>query len=140
MTNRTTLDELLAKAGAGARREAHGDEEHRLQEACVRWFSLRFPRLRGRLFAVPNGGRRDAVTGARLKAEGVVAGVADLILLKSNARYGALLIEMKTARGRQSDSQRLWQRAVTAGGEYKYVVCRSLDDFMREVTGYLREA
>lgn len=139
MKSRTTLDGLLARSGAGARRKAPSDGEHRLQEACVRWFSLTHPRLRGRLFAVPNGGRRDAVTGARLKAEGVVAGVADLILLKSNARYGALLIEMKTAGGRQSDSQRLWQRAVTAGGEYKYVVCRSLGDFMREVDGYLKD-
>lgn len=32
-------------------------------------------------FAVPNGGRRDAKTGARMKYEGVVRGVADLILL-----------------------------------------------------------
>lgn len=139
MKSRTTLDELLARANAGARRKAPSDEEHRIQEACVRWFNYQYPHLRGRLFAVPNGGRRDGVTGARLKAEGVVAGVADLILLKSNSRHGALLIEMKTAGGRQSDSQRLWQRAVTAGGEYKYVVCRSLDDFMREVTGYLRD-
>lgn len=55
------------------------DEEHETQAACVRWFRAAWPGLRGRLFAVPNGGRRDAVTGARLKAEGVVAGVADLI-------------------------------------------------------------
>lgn len=115
-------------------------DESQIQSACVRWFSLRYPRLAGRLFAVPNGGRRDAVTAARLKAEGVVSGVADLVLLKSNRDYGALLVEMKTARGRQSESQRRWQEAVCRGGEYKYVVCRSLDDFMREVEGYLEDA
>ena len=32
-------------------------------------------------FAVPNGGKRDAKTGARMKYEGAVRGVADLILL-----------------------------------------------------------
>ena len=134
-----TLDEMLARSNAGARRKAPSDEEHRIQQACVRWFSLKFPRLEGRLFAVPNGGWRDAVTGAKLKAEGVVPGVSDLILLKSNHRYGALLIEMKTAKGRQSDSQRWWQSVITKDDEYKYVVCYSFDDFMREVTDYLND-
>ena len=95
-------------------------------------------RLHGRLFAVPNGGRRDATTAAKLKAEGVVAGVADLILLKSNRDYGALLIEMKTLKGRQRDSQKAWQNIVCADSEYKYVVCRSFDDFKREVDDYLK--
>lgn len=112
-------------------------DEHSLQCACVHWFHLRFPKLRGRLFAVPNGGRRDAVTAARLKDEGVIAGVADLILLKSNSEFGALLIEMKTSAGRQSDSQKQWQNIVCADGEYKYVVCRSFDDFSHEVENYL---
>ena len=113
------------------------EEEHRIQCACVRWFNLYFPNLRGRLFAVPNGGRRDAATAAKLKAEGVIAGVADLILLKSNKHFGALLIEMKTLKGRQRDSQKQWQNAVCSLGEYKYVVCRSLDDFIKEVTDYI---
>lgn len=120
-----------------ARRKAPADKEYRLQRACVRWFNAQYPKLRGRLFAVPNGGRRDAVTGAKLKAEGVVAGVSDLVLLKSNRHYGALLIEMKTASGRQSAHQKWWQQAVCNGDEYKYVVCRSIDDFMREVRLYM---
>ena len=32
------------------------------------------------LFAIPDGGRRDAVTGAHLKAEGVRAGGPDMFL------------------------------------------------------------
>lgn len=135
-----TLDEMLAKAGAKSRRKAPSDEEHRLQEVCVRWFNIQYPHLQGRLFAVPNGGRRDAVTGAKLKAEGVVAGVSDLILLKSTHRYGALLIEMKTPKGRQSEHQRWWQSVICDKDEYKYVVCRSLDDFMREVRSYLTDS
>ena len=99
---------------------------------------MKYPKLKGRLFAVPNGGRRDAVTAAKLKAEGVIAGIADLILLKSNRDYGALLIEMKTPVGRQSDSQKEWQKIICENGEYKYVVCRSLDDFIREVDSYLK--
>lgn len=133
-----TFDELMAANKSSAmHRRRPSEEEHRIQCACVRWFSLQYPQFNGRLFAVPNGGRRDAVTAAKLKAEGVVAGVADLVLLKKNHNYGALLIEMKTAAGRQRDSQKQWQKAVCGGGEYKYVVCRSFDDFKREVDGYL---
>lgn len=119
-------------------RKPLSDEEHRIQVACVRWFTLKYPHLSPRLFAVPNGGRRDGVTGARLKAEGVLAGVADLILLVPNAGYHALLIEMKTPKGRQSDSQRAWQLAVAGNGDYLYVVCRSLEEFVREVEEYLQ--
>ncbi len=131
-----TLSEMLARQGHPVRHRPH-DEEHRLQVACVRWFRLQYPRLRHRLFAVPNGGRRDAVTGARLKAEGALAGVADLILLMPSRTYGALLIEMKTPRGRQSPAQREWAEAVTADGRYLYLVCRSLEAFRQAVRAYL---
>ncbi len=133
---RLTFDGMRAAVNANIRKRP-ADEEHRIQCACVRWFNLQYPKLRGRLFAVPNGGRRDAATAARLKAEGVVPGVADLVLLMSNHGYGALLIEMKTSVGRQSDSQKKWEKTVCANAEYKYVVCRSLDDFIREVDSYL---
>lgn len=118
-------------------RKPPSDEEHRIQAACVRWFRMAHPQLAPRLFAVPNGGRRDGITGARLKEEGVLAGVADLVLLVPNAKYHALLIEMKTPKGRQSDSQRAWQRAVAGNEDYLYVVCRSLEEFMKKIEEYL---
>lgn len=132
-----TFDELLSQSRKGRVRKRPSEVEHRIQQACVRWFNLQYPHLRGRLFAVPNGGRRDVVTGAKLKAEGVVAGVADLILLVTNKAFGALLIEMKKPGGIQSAAQRQWQEIVTRGGEYKYVVCRSIYDFMREIRDFL---
>lgn len=135
--SKITFDELIETHKQAARK--HKEEEHRIQCACVRWFRLQYPQLNGRLFAVPNGGRRDVTTAAKLKAEGVVAGVSDLILLKSNHDYGALLIEMKTVKGRQRDSQKQWQNLVCADGEYKYVVCHSFDDFKREVDDYLKK-
>ena len=45
---------------------------------------------------------------------------------------------MKTLKGRQRDSQKAWQNIVCADSEYKYVVCRSFDDFKREVDDYLK--
>lgn len=126
---------MLARQNTSSRKRP-SDHEHSLQCSCVQWFRYQHPRFRHNLFAIPNGGKRDKTTAAKLKAEGALAGVADLILLKSNHHYGALLIEMKTPVGRQSDSQRQWQKQIEADG-YKYVICRSLDDFTHEVTAYL---
>jgi len=89
------------------------------------------------LFAIPNGSQRDVITGKRLKDEGVVAGVADLFLSVARNGYHGLYIEMKTDKGRQSPSQIEFQRNVEAQ-EYRYVVCRSLDDFMAVINDYLQ--
>lgn len=133
-----TLQDLLDQQAVKPARKRHNDEEHRIQCSCVRWFNLKYRKLLGRLFAVPNGGKRDARTAAILKEEGVVAGVADLILLIPNRFYGALLIEMKTTKGKQSTSQKQWQKLITERREYKYIVCRSLDEFISEVEDYIK--
>ena len=118
------------------KRRPSSEEEHHLQCNCVKWFRLQYPRMKHNLFAVPNGGDRNKVVAGKLKAEGVLPGVSDLILLKRSSDYGGLLIEMKTRKGVQADSQKEWQEKISKDG-YKYVVCRSLDDFMREVNEYL---
>lgn len=133
-----TYDELKKMYQQKKIRKPQSDEEHQTQVACVNWFRLKYPKLRNILFAIPNGGRRDAVTGSKLKEEGVVAGVADLILLKRNKEYGALCIEMKTESNGQSDTQKKWQKEVEATGN-KYIVCRSLDEFMKVITDYLND-
>ncbi len=120
-------------------------EEHNIQCACVRWFNLQWPQYRGLLFAIPNGGARSKATAGKLKAEGVVPGVADLILLVPRVHfdehneiscYYALCIEMKTKTGRQSPEQKEWQAKVEQHG-YKYAVCRSLEEFMNTINNYL---
>lgn len=132
------FEKMLKLANSNKVRKKPDDEEHRIQSACVRAFRYKYPKLRHNLFSVPNGGRRDQVTGAKLKAEGVLAGVSDLIFLKSNRFYGALLIEMKTPKGRQQETQKDWERKITADG-YKYVVCRSVNEFMQEIDDYLKD-
>ena len=129
---------MIEISSSAKSRKKPTDAEHKLQCACVRWFRLKFPKLRNILFAVPNGGRRDAVTGAKLKEEGATSGVSDLILIRSNRFYGALCVEMKKPGGYQSPAQKEWQKDAEANGA-KYVVCRSLDEFMKVVTDYLND-
>lgn len=112
--------------------------EHRLQCACVRWFRLAYPQHHHNLFAVPNGGYRTPATAAKIKAEGALPGVSDLILLIARGGYHGLLIEMKTDKGRQSEAQREWQRKIEADG-YKYVVVRNIEEFIKVVNDYLNE-
>lgn len=111
--------------------------ESTLQTHCVTWMRLAFPEFNKLFFSVPNGGQRNATTARIMKAEGVVAGVSDLILLVPASGYHGLCIEMKTDKGRQSDHQREFQECVEAQ-KYKYVICRSVEDFQREITEYLK--
>lgn len=119
-------------------RHSPRDLEHRLQCACVRWFRIVYPQHHHNLFAVPNGGYRTPTTAAKIKAEGALPGVSDLILLIARGGYHGLLIEMKTEKGRQSETQKEWQILIEADG-YKYVVVRSIEEFIKVVCDYLNE-
>lgn len=132
------FEEMRRIANGKKVRKKPDDEEHRIQCECIRAFRYKYPGLIHNLFAVPNGGKRNKIVAGKLKAEGALAGVSDLIFLKSNKHYGALLIEVKTPKGRQQETQKEWERKITADG-YKYVVCRSVSEFMQEIDDYLKD-
>lgn len=149
-------EELWRKAQEEAAKPSRGKTRHtesNLQQGCVCWFRLQYPKLRLLLFAVPNGGSRQKKTyvtrsgqvktycpeGARLKNEGALKGVSDLIMMVANHGFNALCIEMKTEeKGSNQEKEQIeWQRAVELHG-YKYIVCRSLEDFQDAVNEYLK--
>lgn len=115
-----------------------GPSESQIQQACINWFKLQHRALweQGVLFHIANEGIRVAGMGSRAKREGIVRGVADLCLAMPRHGYGALYIEMKTPRGRQTPEQVAWGRHITNHGN-KYVVCRSLNEFMVTINRYL---
>lgn len=102
--------------------------ESTIQRICVQWFRLQYPSCL--IFAVPNGSRRDRITGAILKGEGVLAGVSDLIVVGYNK---VLFIEMKVPGGFQTDSQEEFQKKVELLG-FSYFICRTVDQFMSVIT------
>lgn len=112
--------------------------EDNIQEACVSWFDLQFPKLSRLLHHSPNGGKRNAREGARFKALGTRAGFPDLILLFPAHGYHALLVEMKTKQSgsRQTENQKEYQLLVEKYG-YKYIVCRSFVEFQKAIIDYL---
>ena len=110
--------------------------ESKLQIQCVTWFKYQYPHLAPLMFAVPNGGSRDKREAAIMKAEGITAGVSDLILNIRGGLHTQLAIEMKDVKGRQSPEQKRYQRYAEAVG-IKYIICRSFQDFKDEVTNYI---
>ena len=108
--------------------------EDQLQENCVKWFDLQHPLYI--LHHSPNGGRRTKFEGALFKRLGCRAGFPDLILLFGNDDYNGLLIELKTDKGVQSQSQKACEKKVKLT-KYKYIICRSLAEFITEITNYI---
>lgn len=120
--------------------------EHEHQKALVNWaYRTPIPAasdvLRGAtvgtyLLAIPNGGRRNAREGGRLKAEGVKPGVSDLLLPLARGEKHGLWIEMKAPKGKPTPAQREWTALMVQAG-YEAVWC---DDWILAATviaGYL---
>lgn len=110
--------------------------ESQIQIGCVRWFRYQYPNLAGLLIHVPNGRRRSAKEGALLKKEGVTAGVADLVLFVPKNGYHGLCIELKTEKGRQSESQKEWAIKIMSMG-YNYAIVKSIDEFVELIKSYI---
>ncbi|MCW0484086.1 VRR-NUC domain-containing protein [Gaoshiqia sediminis] len=125
-------------------------DEDDIQADFFEKVKLFFPNLPDKLlFAVPNGGKRDRKTvqtksgsksfspeAARLKRQGVKAGVSDVILLIPKKGFASLLMEFKTQSGRQSDEQKEFQRQAEMCGS-KYVIVRSVNDALAAMKDYL---
>ena len=112
--------------------------ESQIQKACVEWFRKRYPDVGGAFHSVPNGGARNVWTGKILKDEGAVSGVADLELLIPRHGYASLSIEMKTATGKQSKSQKDYAKSIVRY-KNKYMVCHSVEEFQQAIIEYLEQ-
>lgn len=82
--------------------------EHQEQAAVIAWWyavhgQYRLPVFA--LFACPNGGARDAITGSLLKAEGVRPGTPDLQLAAPTPAFNGLYIEMKKVDGAKPSAE-----------------------------------
>lgn len=88
------------------------------------------------VFHIPNGGSRHPAEAARLKAQGVKAGVPDLCIPVARGGYHSLYIEMKAAKGRVSAHQREWLGLLSAQG-MRAVVCYGAGSAIDEIESYM---
>ena len=118
-------------------KKKHRNEEAQIQSEFFKQVRILFPKLPSKLlFAVPNGGSRNIIEARNMKYQGVVPGVADVILLIPQHGYASLCLEFKTAKGIQSDEQKEFQRQVEACGS-KYVVVKSTIQAIKIIKKYL---
>ena len=88
--------------------------------------------------AIPNGGGRTPQERVSLHAEGVLAGMPDLCVLKPSKGFCGLFLEMKTRDGIESAAQRDVARRLNREG-CLCLVARSSEDAFKIVTDYLME-
>ncbi len=91
------------------------------------------------LIKVVNEGKRSPMTGSRLKAIGMRAGVPDYILPIKSGKYGALWLEIKRRdNGSVSDAQVDWLKKLQASGHCA-CVCYGWEHAAQVITDYLAE-
>lgn len=124
--------ETIAKAGT----------EHAHQSALFCWAALPatqrlWPCLK-LMFAVPNGGERNKIVAAKMKAEGVKAGVLDIFLPVPSKGFHGLFIEMKVGRNKPTPGQVDFACAVS-DLDYCCVLCYSWEGAREQILKYLGE-
>jgi hypothetical protein len=117
-------------------------DEQRNLFSWAEWQSLVWPEL-ALMFAIPNGGHRHKATAAKMKAEGVKAGVPDIFLpVMVRSKYGelgvysGLFIEMKFGKNKPTKKQREWLEALR-GQNYYATVCYSAQEAREVIADYL---
>lgn len=112
--------------------------EHAHQTALFMQFAMwsaKWPDLKW-AYAVPNGGNRDPITAARLKAEGVKSGVSDICLPIARKNYSGFYIEMKKPGGKESPVQKEFGAFVVTQN-FLYKCCTSWKDAADAVEWYM---
>lgn len=106
--------------------------EHIEQVRFVSWFRKEYPQHK--IYAIPNGGNRSRREGAKLKAEGVLAGVHDLHVPSLK-----LWIEMKKdGRGKASPKQKEWGTYIESIG-HSWILGLGFEDAKAKVIQALEQ-
>ncbi|MGH8346856.1 MAG: VRR-NUC domain-containing protein [Pseudomonas sp.] len=118
------------------------DREGLEQAALMTELPIRLPEVADLIYHVPNGGHRVKAVAAKLKAQGVKAGIPDLVLTMARGGYFGLYIEFKATPPNDaaiSASQHERIRKLNEQG-YLAAVCRGHFDAMEQIRAYLRLA
>lgn len=109
------------------------------QKAVFQWadlMSVQYPQLKS-LYAIPNGGSRNVIEAAKLKATGTKAGVPDICLPVAEGGFHGAYFEIKRLKGgKVSDYQRDWLKRLRDNGYYT-AVCYGADDTIHTIEAYL---
>ena len=88
------------------------------------------------LHAIPNGGKRDKITAAKMMQEGQLSGIPDLSLPVACRGYHGMYLEMKAGKNTTSQNQKTKLAQLAAGGYYT-VICYSPTAALHHILWYL---
>ena len=123
----------------GSPRAKPVDREGLEQAALMAELRLRMPEVADLIYHVPNGGHRVKSVAAKLKAQGVKAGIPDLVLPMARGGFFGLYIEFKATAPHDaavSPAQDAYLQALTDQG-YLAIVCRGHFDAIEAIRAYL---
>lgn len=114
------------------------DEQKRLFEWASYMANAKYPELE-LMYHIPNGGSRNKIEAARLKAQGVKRGVPDICLPVPRGIYAGLYIELKREKGGvlSKDQSEFLLKLRTQG--YRIAVCKGFQDAANTIEIYLKE-
>ena len=107
------------------------------QALAVKWFGLQHPCEARWLHHSPNGGKRNAVTGARMRSLGAKTGFPDLVLYQQRGSFIGLVIECKRADGGViSKTQKGWLNQLENQG-FCCIVAHGFDEIVEALKSYM---
>lgn len=117
---------------------AYQGDEQKFQTECSKWLRKELY-LRGEpqiYYHVPNERKASMAQMCRLKAQGVLAGVSDVVLPLRSEEYSGIYCELKANTGSPSKEQKAFLAGVAAEGHLA-VVINDLETFKEVFTFYL---
>ena len=115
------------------------DREAPEQRLAFQYMQVKYPQAFKMAFHVPNGGQRNKIVAAKLKAEGVKAGVPDICVALPRGQFHGLFVEMKAKpphASAVSPFQKQWLAQLQAVG-YRTVVCKGFQEFRIVIDEYM---
>ena len=111
------------------------------QAALFCWAALpevkaKYPQFERLLFAIPNGGERNKIVAAKMKATGTKAGVHDIFLSVSRGGYHGLYIELKKFAGKPRKEQLEFMADVRTQG-YAACIVQGWENARDALTSYM---
>ncbi|MEL7937658.1 VRR-NUC domain-containing protein [Pseudomonas delhiensis] len=122
-------------------RKPRADWEGQEQAQLFGILKIKHPEVYRLAYHVPNGGHRHPAVAGKLRAQGVKAGVSDIVLPMARGGWFGLYIEFKATPPHDaavSQEQTAFLLRVEQQGYYA-TVCRGVDDALRVIEQYMAQ-
>lgn len=121
------------------KRKRKRKNKHPESDLCIAlwtWFFYTYRDERAYYLRIEVGGQRTAIQQGILKAEGAKAGTNDIFIALPLNGFHGFWLEVKTEKGRATENQKDFQKAMKARG-YHCVFGYGLDDCKQKITEYM---